>query len=52
VHHGHHFCRRLFIYLLAQRTCLHIAVGLNNVHGPVTAKWKFGFGFSFGFDFG
>jgi len=40
VHHGHHFGRGLFIYLLAERTCLHIAVGLNNVHGPVAANWE------------
>lgn len=38
VYNGHHFGGGLFVYLLAKGACLHVAVGLNNVHRAVAAK--------------
>lgn len=38
MHHSHHFGRGLFVYLLAEGTCLHVAVGLNNVHRAIAVK--------------
>lgn len=38
MYNGHHFGGGLFVYLLAKGACLHVAVGLNNVHRAVAAK--------------